>query len=250
MLKLVIVEDEVNIRECLEHLFPWENIGISVVKSFANGNDAYKYILSNPVDILLTDIRLPTISGLELIAMLRESQYNLPVVVLTAFKQFDYAQQAVKLHVHDFLLKPIKYEDLVSAMIAIKEDLSENNTGETFLEDNTYHERIVSAAMRFVNDHISTATLESTALNVNLSQTYLSKLFHKVANTTFSDYLFGCRMKKAAELLGNTACKTYEIALMVGYDNPKNFSRAFKQYYSVSPREYRDNLSIIEQECL
>ena len=66
-------------------------------------------------------------------------------------------------------------------------------------------------------------------------------LFRSVTGETFSDYLTGCRMKKAAEYLHGTNYKTYEISLMVGYDNPKNFTRAFKQYYHVTPREFRDN---------
>ena len=72
MLNLVIVEDESNIRECLVHLFPWDSLGIHVAAAFSNGQDAFHYLSAEHADILLTDIRLPNISGLDLIRMLRE----------------------------------------------------------------------------------------------------------------------------------------------------------------------------------
>lgn len=199
-------------------------------------------------DFLLTDIRLPGMTGLELVQKLREIQKNLPVIILTGYRHFDYAQQAIRYQVNDFLLKPIKYDELTAAVIRIKEQLSTptetifSSTDDTSKND-TYHERIISTAKRFVHDNLATASLESTSLSVNLSTSYFSRLFHKVTGCTFSDYLIQCRMKKAAELLSNLNYKTYEVSLMVGYDNPKNFSRAFKQFYQETPREFRDHLS-------
>lgn len=248
MLKLVIVEDETNVRECLEHLFPWNSLGVTVVASFANGQSAYNYLLLNEIDFLLTDIRLPGMTGLELVKKLRETQKTLPVIILTGYRHFDYAQQAIRYQVNDFLLKPIKYDELTAAVIRIKEQMI--TTLEVVPSDfdcpensDTYHERIISTAKKFVHDNLSTASLESTSLSVSLSTSYFSRLFHKVTGCTFSDYLIQCRMEKAAELLSNVNYKTYEVSLMVGYDNPKNFSRAFKQYYQETPREFRDHLS-------
>ena len=120
MLNLVIVEDESNIRDCLVHLFPWESLGIRVAESFSNGQDAFRYLSTEHADILLTDIRLPNISGLDLIRMLRENDNPIEIVILTGYKHFDYAQQAIRYQVHDFLLKPIKYEELTAAMLRIK----------------------------------------------------------------------------------------------------------------------------------
>ena len=111
--------------------------------------------------------------------------------------------------------------------------------------DNTYHQKLISIAKEYVKSHLADASLEDTAIQVHLSPGYFSKLFHKVTQSTFSDYLTQCRMKRAGELLKDVTYKTYEISLMVGYDNPKNFSRAFKQYYNVTPREYRNNVSDI-----
>lgn len=245
MLRLVIVEDESNIRECLENLFPWNNLGISVAAAFPNGREALQFLSSHPADILLTDIRLPGMTGLELVQMLREQQNTIPVIILTGYRQFNYAQQAIRYQVSDFLLKPIKYEELTAAVLRIKEQLTalpEENQEET-PEEATYHERLIANAKRYISEHLTDASLEGAAVSVSLSPGYFSRLFHKVTGMTFSDYLTASRMEKAAEHLRSLHYKTYEIALMVGYDNPKNFTRAFKQYYHITPREFRDRLS-------
>ena len=245
MINLVIVEDETNIRECLQSLFPWSSLGVEVSAAFANGQEAYKYLMSHSADLLLTDIRLPGLTGLELVQMLREGRNMIPVIILTGYRQFDYAQQAIRYKVDDFLLKPIKYEELTAAILRIRDKLEAGLTQEAgpagSALDSTYHERIISSAKQYLTAHLTDASLEEAAISVNLSPGYFSRLFHKVTGATFSDYLTGCRMKKAAEYLHGTNYKTYEISLMVGYDNPKNFTRAFKQYYHVTPREFRDN---------
>lgn len=246
MLNLVIVEDESNIRECLVHLFPWDSLGIHVAAAFSNGQDAFHYLSAEHADILLTDIRLPNISGLDLIRMLRENKNPIEVVILTGYKHFDYARQAIRYKVHDFLLKPIKYEELTAAMLRIK-DLLENTDDPSVDSpdeaDNTYHQKLIAMAKEYVENHLCDASLENTAVYVHLSPGYFSKLFHKITQSTFSDYLTRCRMERAAQLLNDVKFKTYEVSLMVGYDNPKNFTRAFKQYFKVTPREYRNPIS-------
>ncbi len=246
MLRLVIVEDETNLRDCLKSLFPWSSLNVSVVADFANGQDAYRYLMQNPADILLTDIRLPGITGLELVQMLRESQNFIHVIVLTGYRQFNYAQQAIRYQVHDFLLKPIKYEELSAAVLRISEQMQppEREEKENFraADDFSYHERIATEVKQYVSSHLTDASLESAAVSVSLSPGYLSRLFSRITGETFSDYLARCRMEKAAEILKDIHYKTYEVSLMVGYDNPKNFTRAFKQYYHITPREFRDRI--------
>ena len=246
MLKLVIVEDEANIRECLVNLFPWRSLGVTVVESFSNGQDAWHYLCGHPADILLSDIRLPGISGLDLVRMLREDKNPISIIILTGYRHFDYAQKAIRYKVHDFLLKPIKYEELTAAVLRIKEELDSERAMEPETpeaSDSTYHTKVIDAAKDYVQANLNDASLDSTAVSVHLSPGYFSRLFHRITGTTFSDYLTQCRMERAAELLDNIEFKTYEIALMVGYDNPKNFTRAFKQYFKVTPREFRDNIS-------
>ena len=87
---------------------------------------------------------------------------------------------------------------------------------------------------------LRTATLEEAAFLTHLSSSYLSRLFRGQTGQSFSDYLLQKRMERACSMLTDARHKIYEISDAIGYDNPKNFSRAFRNYYHLSPREYRE----------
>jgi len=246
MYNLIIVEDEENIRQGLQYLFPWEDLNFYVAGAFSNGRDALAFIESNKVDAVLTDIRLPVMDGIELAQSIYAKKLDVSVVFLTGYRDFDYAQQAVKCGAKDFLLKPVKYKELVLSFLSIKETLDARNSAQNAgkSEENgqtgtSYYERVISIVKKHVAENIKTASLEDSAVAVNLSSGYLSRLFREKTGMTFSEYVIGEKMKHAAVLLKSTDYKAYEIADMVGYDNPKNFTRAFKQHYHVIPSEYR-----------
>ncbi|WP_304944114.1 helix-turn-helix domain-containing protein, partial [Vallitalea guaymasensis] len=83
-------------------------------------------------------------------------------------------------------------------------------------------------------------TLQYVADKVNISPSYLSKYFKSKTGENFSDYVLKIKMEKARELLMDIKYKTYEVSELVGYTNPKNFTRAFKKYFGQSPRNYRN----------
>lgn len=245
MYQLIIVEDEDNIRQGLTHLFPWSEISFHVAADFNNGRDALAFLETNQVDAILTDIRLPHIDGIELAHAIYESKRPISVVFLTGYRDFEYAQQAVRYGVRDLLLKPVKYNELIRSFLAIKERLdttqqaAEIPPNETHAEG--YYDRIIKSAMLYVSNNLRDVMLEDAAVAANLSSGYFSRLFHEKVGMTFSDYCMRARMEYAAELLKNGDYKTYEIADLVGYDNPKNFSRAFKQYHHITPRECKES---------
>lgn len=141
----------------------------------------------------------------------------------------------------DYLLKPIKYEELLTCIENIRNKLDKKNNIRTEPSvDSSYYGQIIARVQEYLKTNYRTATLEEAAVTVNLSPNYLSKIFKEKSGMGFSDYLNRIRMEKAAELLKDISYKHYEIADLIGYDNPKNFSRAFKQYYHVTPREFRD----------
>ena len=285
ILNIVIVEDETNIRECLVHLFPWERLGIRVLASFAGGQDAFYYIMSHEVDIVLSDIRLQGMGGLDMVKLLRDNNNQVAVIILTGYRQFQYMQQSIRYHVSDFLLKPIKYEELTASLMRIREELEdaqgrigaapgdaplaaspassrrpadspaqgaadgspsfdaaspENDASAAGSPVTGAERRLVSAARSYMQAHLLDASLEQAAMTVGISPSYLSRLFHKVSGETFSDYLMRLRMEKAGALLKKQDYRLYDVALQVGYDNPKNFSRAFRNYYQCTPSQYRN----------
>ena len=236
MYKLIIVDDEPKICEGIAVLFPWKQIGFEVVKVCYDGLSALEYIRENPVDAILCDIEMPNLNGLELCAALEEK--DICTVLFSSYQKYEYFRQAIQYHVKDYLLKPISYEDVMNCFQKIREDLDskaqiqpENQEG--------YYEGIVKKVQKYLEKNYKEASLEGAAAEVNLSTSYLSRIFKEKAGIGFADLLCRIRMEKAMELLENPDYKSYEIAFHIGYDDPKNFSRAFKSYCQMSPSEYR-----------
>jgi YesN/AraC family two-component response regulator len=103
-----------------------------------------------------------------------------------------------------------------------------------------YSEQIISTIKSYVQEHYQDVTLEDVAELVHLNPYYLSKFFKEKTGENYSDLVMAVRMKKAAELLRDFSYRTYQISEMVGYSNPKNFTRTFKRYFGKTPREFRN----------
>ena len=123
MFKLVIVEDEDNIRHSLEAFIPWNQMGFQVVGAFSDGTSALAYLKENPCDAVLTDILMSRMSGLEMIAQLHDIHPEVKVVILSGHSDFTYAQQAIRYQVVHYLVKPVDEDELMDVFRGIKEQL-------------------------------------------------------------------------------------------------------------------------------
>lgn len=245
MYQIIIVDDETKIRDGIASLFPWEKNGFHVAAQFSNGQAALNYCRSNTVDVIFSDIRMPIMDGIKLSRHLADRK-DMLIVFLSGYQDFAYMQAAIRNNVFDYLMKPIKYEEMLNCLDRIREVLDMRSFVKPSEENVSYYEKIISEVKRYIEEEYQHASLEGASQRVNLSPNYLSRLLKEKSDTNFSDYLLNIRMKMAAELLDDIHYKHYEIAYRIGYDNPKNFSRAFKQYYQMSPREYRERSGIKE----
>jgi two-component system response regulator YesN len=140
--------------------------------------------------------------------------------------------------VADYLMKPVAYSALLECFEKVKARLDARSAVQE-TAPKAYYDQIVYDVQQYLKDNYRTATLEEAAAKVSLSPAYLSRVFKEKSGTSFSELLLKTRMEKACEMLADIHYKSYDIAYYVGYDNPKNFSRAFKAYYGQSPSEYR-----------
>lgn len=127
MFKLVIVEDEDNIRHSLERFIPWNEIGFQVVGAFADGSDALAYLKDNPCDAVLTDLLMSRMGGLEMIRNLHGIYPHLKVVILSGHSDFAYAQEAIRYQVVHYLVKPVDEDELIDVFKGIKASLDEEH---------------------------------------------------------------------------------------------------------------------------
>ncbi|MBZ4664903.1 response regulator [Mahella sp.] len=245
MYKLIIVEDEYEIRVGLSNYFPWTEIGFEIAGEFENGKQAFEYIMKRHVDAVLCDIKMPIMSGIDLAKLLFTNGIDAKIVFISGYREFEYARQAIQYGVKDYIVKPTKYDEVMEVFGKIKRDLDNQrylktqvlNNGQTIPEIDK-GEDIISIVKNYINENYKDATLEDAAKIVYINPYYLSKLFKQKTGKNFSDYLTEVKMAKAALFLKNPLYKVYEVGDMIGYKNPKNFARAFKKYYGKSPSEY------------
>jgi len=119
----MIVEDEEIIRDGLANFIDWESIGFDIVAKTEDGRDALEYLENNVVDVVLTDIKMTFVSGLELAKYFYENQLETKVVIISGYKEFEYARQAIKYNVDNYLLKPFDVDTVIPVFEGIKEEL-------------------------------------------------------------------------------------------------------------------------------
>lgn len=248
MYKVVIVDDEPIIVEGISKVVPWKDYDCAIVATASNGEEGLAVIREHRPDILLSDIAMPNMDGLKMIAALRVEYPETMVTILTGYRDFDYAQQAIRLGVHRFLLKPSnmdEIEEAVGSMVAI---LKQNQVSSDTLEEIVEAEKragcfVVKNALEYMEDHYShKLTLSMVADHTFVSQWHLSKLLNKHQEQSFSEILNQIRIRHARELLSDPSLRIVDIAEMVGFLDAAHFSRVFKKLVGVSANEYRNQL--------
>lgn len=125
--KIIVVDDEKSIRERLTHFLPWSDVGFAVVGTAENGREALKLIDKEQPTVVLTDVRMPDMTGLELAKQLKESQPKIKVVILSAYDDFKYAQDAIQYGVKGYLLKPLTKSDFSEFFTKLAMELKEDD---------------------------------------------------------------------------------------------------------------------------
>lgn len=243
MYKLLIADDEPGIREGLLYL-NWSEFDISVVKTVTNGIEALDFISNNPIDILITDIKMPLMDGLELIKRVRENNKEIEIVALSGYNDFEFVKHCLKNNVFNYLLKPIDidewretFKSLVTKLDNLKNE-SESNDDLKIKANAKNH--IVSAALEYIKEHYrEQITLTDVAEHIYSNPTYLSRVLKVETGIGFTELITKFRIDAAKKLLKDPSYKISEIAENVGYANPRYFTFAFKKYTGFTPYVYR-----------
>lgn len=123
MYSIIIVDDESRIRDTIKNIIPWNEYGFEIVGVAENGLEALSILEENPVDVVITDIKMPYMDGIELIKKVRQNNPITTVVILSGHDEFSYAQTAIKLNVTEYVLKPVSKNDIIELLQKIKENL-------------------------------------------------------------------------------------------------------------------------------
>lgn len=219
MYKLIIIDDEEKIASGMAQLFPWQNIGFEVVQVFTSARKALQYIAENPVDVVLTDIEMPDMNGLELSHRLMEYP-NIQKIFFSSYSNYEYFRAALQNGVADYLMKPVAYSALLECFEKVKARLDARSAVQE-TAPKAYYDQIVYDVQQYLKDNYRTATLEEAAAKVSLSPAYLSRVFKEKAEPVFRSCCSRRGWKKHVRCWRISTIKATILPIMSGTITPK-----------------------------
>lgn len=237
MLRIVLVEDEEIIRRGLVETVDWDAMGAEIVGEAADGEEALPLVRQLRPDVLLTDIRMPGMDGLELARVLQAEGILPKLVYLTSYTDFDYVREALRLQASDYLLKPVDEAELAEL---IGKFGAEPQVKLPFADElaraaacsNPYVRAAWQAITMHYQQHIS---LEQVAAEQLVSVSYISRKLKEETGDTFGTLLAKYRLCQAVRLLRTGTWRIYEVAEQTGFGDYKNFCQVFRRYLDTTP---------------
>jgi len=250
-MKLLIVDDEPIIRRGIKSLIDLEALCIEEVYEASNGEQALELFKEELPDIVLADINMPRLNGLEFAKQIRQVSPKVKIAMITGYDYFDYALKALKIGVDDYVLKPVSRTDIESLLYkfveAIKEEKNKEVTEKLVRQFKEVYEiegdkGYKTLILKQLEVHMNQPYFSLTYLSdqMGLSAGYLSGLFKKLFGQSFKAYVLDKRLEEAKIMLLSTEMRNYEVGEKVGFEDSNYFSTAFKKKYGCSPRQYRE----------
>lgn len=254
MYKVLIVEDESLIRKALIYSFNWQSINCNVIAEAADGIKGQALIEELSPDIVITDVTMPLKNGID---MLKET-YHLKYkpIIISGYSEFEYAKEAIKYGIVEYLLKPIDYNELKHALKQAIQQIemqkayelqtikNHQHTTATVLKkhqisfDNKSPE--IAKTLDYINQHYNEKIIiEDLTEFLNCSASFLNYKFKEEIGTTFSDYVNRFRILKALEFIKTNEYPLYKIATMCGFKDYKYFNQVFHKYIGCSVKNFQ-----------
>ena len=258
MLKVLLVDDEAPILNNLNRVLPWQDMGMNVVGMARSGMDALRIAEEECPDLVLCDIRMPVMDGLTFVGKLRELGLNSEVLLITGYQEFDYAREAIRLGVKEYICKPIHYEELgdklrdmgvqirsrqykdklYNSIPLFREEPADDNNNNT----KKTTEQLMNSAVQYITEHLnSDLGIDEVAHKLGISGSYFCLLFKNRFAMTFVEYVTLQRMEAAKFMLIHSDKSITTIGYGVGYQERRYFTKVFQKQTGMSPKEYRDH---------
>lgn len=277
MYHVLIVDDEKAERQGLVFLLRAKAYPF-VIYEASDNEDALKtaellHRNRHPLDLLITDIRMPFVDGFALNSNILKNFPDLITIISSAHTDFQYTQAAIRTHVFDYIPKPVMpeefYEAIDCALLKLDQlaqsrgqkncdskdctifqsdcissgcESSTEESDSPLLPPSTDNTAVSKVIQLIEENYSSPISLKWLSNQVYLSECYLSNIFKKTTGLNITQYLFLCRMREAEKLLRNTTMKVIDIGKAVGYTNNSYFGQQFKQHFGMNPQALRESL--------
>lgn len=251
----MIVDDEPNTLDILAEYVNQADLGFHVVAKALGAEDALFYLEMTIPDLIITDIKMPVTDGLALLQKMRQAGWNGYAAIITGHDDFPYAQQAIRLNVFEYIIKPVFPEDIAALLSRTQELLNRDQAkiaelrneiqAQLQADDQTnqtdsHLPSFIVQAISYIKEHYAeTLTLTQVARIVSVNPVYLSSSFTRYCGENFLEYITHYRIAKAKDLLGRSNLQVQEVAAQVGYSDIAYFSRIFRRQTGQTPSAFR-----------
>lgn len=282
MWKVLLVEDEVFVRESVREIIAWEELGFSVSGEAGNGVEALELMRRDTPDLVITDIIMPEMDGVELLKQARTEGYDSRFVMLTCMNEFEYVRQAMEYGASNYILKlSMSVNSLRDTLRKIRQELlsreqiagagsaagpkgsateagkaagSAQNPGPSsqrlagkgplpLLDEEVTSHPEIQKILQYIHAHYAEdITVKSMSQYVVMGENYVSTLFKKKTGYTLIHYLHQVRVNHAIRYLCDSDLPVYEIGNRVGFVNDNYFIKIFKRFTTQTPSQYRQTV--------
>lgn len=261
MLRILIAEDELIERMVLKKILEKRFGDQCEVLEAENGKAAMEIFRSTDIHIVILDIEMPVLNGVQTAGLMRKEKNGFCIIFLTAYDKFEYARKAIAVRAMEYLLKPYSERELVGVVEeAIRLSLNYNKNevptdelslmGEEVLpmeqelsEEDVSPSRLnvlVSMIEEYIRKHyMNDISMQDAARSINYSEAYFCKMFKQQFGQNFTAYLAEYRIEEAKKMLSQPNVSVKEVGTRVGYPDSNYFARVFRRMNGVSPSEYR-----------
>ena len=242
MYKALIIDNEKPARTVISALGKWAAFGIEPPSTACNGSDGLACMRELKPDIVFVDMCMPVISGAEFLKQASLEFPNSKYIVVSGYDDYSYTRAAIQNGALDYLLKPILEKELNATLQKAVDLLNlERKPVSSSTEDVPPLEQIPGIIKEYLEkNYASEIKLDMFSKQYFFTKEYLTKLFKKKFGYSIYEYTTLLRMNRAQELLQNDQIQIQEIAERLGYRDNNYFSKAFKNYFGVSPSDYRE----------
>ena len=240
-----------------------------VILQAVDGTEAIKLCSQERCQIVIMDISMPEMNGVEAAEQIRRLDEGCEIIFLTAYDEFSYAKRAIAIHALDYLLKPCEEEELTAVMeeamrrIQRRRQFEELNRNSECLGEESRKEEVYGAEFKDEADmeepdrlgqaaekirryiqknYMRDISMQDAARMMNYSDAYFCKLFKQCFDQNFTAYLTAFRIHEARRLLREKNVSVREVSMLVGYYDANYFAKVFKRITGMNPSEYRDSV--------
>ena len=238
-LKILIVDDEKYVSLLIEKCVDWAKYGYDIVGRAETSDEALRLFQKLWPDIVFCDINMPDIDGLSITRQMKKLNPEVHVVLVTGYRRFSYAREAIEIGVDGYVLKPVQGEELLAEADKIREHIYRTDPERLHA---VVHELTQNAAV-YIREHIAAPdlSLHSIAEALYVSDSYLSRVFKEDMNKGITQYIQNVRMERVRYLLDTTSLSLPAIGEQVGISDTHYLGRCFKKQFGITISAYCKN---------